>query len=70
MDDHDDRAATRRAQDDGWGAFSLVVAGVALWGGVGWLVGRWLDNQLPVMVGLLLGMAGGLSLVWLRYGRP
>lgn len=63
--------AVRRARDeaDAWGAFGLVTSGVAVWGGVGALFGAWLDSGIPVMVGLLVGMAGGLFLVWFRYGR-
>lgn len=63
------RGEGRRAQDDGWGAFGLLVAGVAVWGGAGYLVSRWLDNQLFVMLGLLLGMGTALYGVWFRYGR-
>ena len=40
-----------------------------VWGGIGYLLGERFDNQLFVLVGLLLGMGGGLYLVWFRYGR-
>jgi hypothetical protein len=40
-----------------------------VWGGVGALVGAWLDSRVPVAIGLLVGMAAGLYLVWFRYGR-
>ncbi|MDQ1643270.1 MAG: hypothetical protein QOJ90_2621 [Actinomycetota bacterium] len=55
---------------DAWGAVSLLGAGLVFWGGLGWLVSRWLDNTVFLMLGLLLGMGGALYLVWLRYGRP
>jgi F0F1-type ATP synthase assembly protein I len=61
--------AARRNEADAWGAFGLVVSGVLVWGGVGWLLSQWLDNPVPVPVGLLVGMAAGLYLVWFRYGR-
>ena len=61
-------ASGRKGEADAWAAFSLIIAGVLVWGGVGWLVAEWLDNRLFVMLGLLLGMGGGLYLVWLRYG--
>lgn len=63
------RAGSRAGEQDAWGAFGLVASGVLVWGGVGALVGAWLDSSLPVLVGLLLGMGGGLYLVWFRYGR-
>lgn len=59
----------RAGEQDAWGAFGLVVSGVAVWGGVGGLVGAWLDSDIPVVIGLLLGMSAGLYLVWFRYGR-
>ncbi len=62
-------AAHRKGEQDAWGAFGLITSGVLFWGLVGGLVGAWLDSSLPVMVGLLLGMGGGLYLVWFRYGR-
>jgi len=60
----------RKGEQDAWGAFGLVVSGVLVWGVVGGLLGRWLDSRIPVLVGLLVGMAAGLYLVWFRYGRP
>jgi len=60
----------RRAQNQAWDAFSLIAAGVAFWGGVGWLLSEWLDNRLFVMFGILLGASGALYLVWVRYGKP
>jgi F0F1-type ATP synthase assembly protein I len=59
----------RQGESDAWAAFSLIIAGVVFWGGIGWLVSEWLDQRVFVMLGLLLGMGGGLYLVWFRYGR-
>ena len=59
----------RKGEADAWNAVSLVLAGMILWGGVGWLVGRWLAVPALTGVGLVVGTAGGLVLVWLRYGR-
>ncbi len=59
----------RKGEADAYAALGLVVSGVLVWGGVGYLVSEWLDNTAFVMVGLLLGMGAGLYLVWFRYGR-
>jgi F0F1-type ATP synthase assembly protein I len=59
----------RKGEADAWGALGLVISGVVVWGGVGWLLSEWLDNQVFVMLGLLLGMGAALYLVWFRYGR-
>jgi ATP synthase protein I len=59
----------RSGEADAWSAFSYVLSGMLLWGGVGWFLSRWLDSQVPLALGLMGGTAGGLVLVWLRYGR-
>jgi hypothetical protein len=46
-----------------------MMAGVFVWGGLGWLVAEWLDNRIFLMLGILLGMGAALYLVWVRYGR-
>ncbi|MCU1674790.1 MAG: hypothetical protein JWN77_2903 [Frankiales bacterium] len=62
-------AGGRKGEQDAWGAFGLMISGVAVWGGVGWLVSEWLDNRVFLMLGLLLGMGAALYLVWFKYGR-
>ena len=64
-----ERRAGREASNDAWGAFGLMVSGVVVWGGAGYLVSRWTGHQLFTMVGLLVGMATALYGVWFRYGR-
>jgi ATP synthase protein I len=66
-DDHD--AVARQGEADAWNAFSLVLSGMLVWGGVGWLLSRWLDSRAPIGIGLMVGTGAGLALVWLRYGR-
>ena len=53
--------------NDGYTALSYLISGVLVWGGVGWLVDAWLGTRGFVAVGLVLGAAGGVALVWLRY---
>lgn len=59
----------RKGEADAWNAFSLVLSGMLVWGGAGWLLSRWLDQRAWTGVGLMVGTAAGLALVWLRYGR-
>lgn len=60
---------SRREQNAAWNAVSLIMAGVLFWGGIGWLVARWLDNQIFLAAGVMLGAGAALYLVWVRYGR-
>ena len=64
-----DRNADRKAHHDAWGASGLLMSGVIVWGGAGYLVSEWLDNQLFTMVGLLTGTGTALYGIWFRYGR-
>lgn len=59
----------RRGEADAWNAISLILSGMIVWGAVGWLLSEWLDNRLPLALGLVLGTGAGTALVWLRYGR-
>lgn len=67
--DDGERRAERQAANDAWSAFGLMLSGVVVWGGAGYLVARWTGHQLFTMVGLLVGMATALYAVWFRYGR-
>lgn len=59
----------RKGEADAWNAFSYVLSGMLVWGGVGWLVSRWLGSTAWIGLGLMVGTAAGIALVWLRYGR-
>ena len=67
--DDGERRAERQAANDAWGAFGLMVSGVVVWGGAGYLLARWTGHQLFTLVGLLVGMGAALYGVWFRYGR-
>ncbi len=48
---------------DGYTYLSYLIGGMALYGFIGWLVGRW--TGLPVLfpVGMVIGLALGVALV-------
>lgn len=44
-----------------------LLAGILVWGGVGWLLDRWLGTWPWLFaIGVLLGFGAGLYLVWIR----
>ena len=65
----EDSSLRRQGEADAWNAFSYVLSGMLVWGGAGWLLSRWLGSQAWLGLGLVVGTAAGLGLVWLRYGR-
>jgi len=53
----------------GWEVFSYLLAGMATYGGLGWLIGHFTRIQLLFPIGMLVGLA--ISLCWIvyKYGR-
>ena len=51
-----------------WSIIGTLIAGVLAWGGIGWLLDRWLGTSYLVAVGIVVGMAGAFYLIIKRYG--
>lgn len=53
----------------GYTVLSYLLAGPLLYGGIGFGLHHWLGWSWAVPVGVLVGVAVSLYLVWFRYGR-
>lgn len=54
----------------GWSVLSYLIAGMLVWGFVGWLIDRWLHlGGVAIAIGVVVGMAGGVYLVVRRIGK-
>jgi F0F1-type ATP synthase assembly protein I len=53
---------------DGIAALSYILAGLILYGFLGWLGDRWLGTSFLLPLGLILGLALGVFLIIKRYG--
>jgi ATP synthase protein I len=53
-----------------WAIVGTLVSGVLVWGGIGYLVDRWLGTD-PVFlaIGLMVGAGASMYLVIVRYGK-
>ena len=49
---------------------SYLISGPLVYGGLGWLLDRWLDTEFFVPIGLVFGMALSFYVIVLRYVRP
>lgn len=57
------------AANVGWTALGYLIAGIAVWGFVGWLVDHWLGTRgIAIGIGVIVGAAGGIYLVMRRLG--
>lgn len=57
-----------RGGGDPWAAFGYLVAGVAVYGAIGYGFGAWLHARFLTAVGVVLGAALGLYLVIRQFG--
>ena len=63
----DDRREMWHQLDSGWTMSIELITATFVWGGIGWLVDRWLGSGPWVMVGgFLVGFATGMYLIYLR----
>ncbi|MGL5856939.1 MAG: hypothetical protein ACRC35_00760 [Angustibacter sp.] len=56
------------AESAAWNIVATLMSGLLGFGLPAWLVGRVLGWEWLVGVGLLVGMAAALTVVWFRYG--
>lgn len=52
---------------DPWAAFGYLVAGVAFYGFLGWGLAWWLNAPYLIPLGILIGVAFGMYLVFHEY---
>jgi F0F1-type ATP synthase assembly protein I len=53
----------------GWAVVSYLIGGMVLYGGIGWLIGRWTHIAALLPIGLLLGIGLSLALIIFRFTR-
>jgi ATP synthase protein I len=53
----------------GWSIVSYLIGGMLLYGGIGWLIGRWTHIEALTGVGILVGIGLSLALIIFRFAR-
>lgn len=54
---------------DGYTALAYMISGIGLYGGLGWLLDRWLDTGFFLPTGLIVGGALGVYLIARRFNK-
>jgi ATP synthase protein I len=62
-------ADSRSKENAGWTLFGYLLSGMAVYGGIGWLAGRWTGIPLLFPAGLFVGLGAAILLIVLKYGR-
>lgn len=58
-----------QAADSGWVLMVELIAATFTWGGIGWLLDRWLGTAPWFMItGFVIGWSTGIYLAWVRHG--
>ena len=58
-----------QSRGDPWHAFGYLVAGVGVYGLIGWALDRWLGTTFLVVIGILFGAGLGIFMTWARFNR-
>lgn len=59
----------RRGIDQGMTIISYLVAGLLVYGGIGWLLDWWLKTSFLLPSGIIVGAVAGIYMIIRRYGR-
>ncbi len=63
-------ALAPRGEDVAWSALGTLLGGPITWGGIGWLLDRWLGTSpLLTAIGVVVGSLTAFGIVYLRFGR-
>jgi ATP synthase protein I len=60
---------SEQSRGDPWHAFGYLVAGVGVYGLIGWALDRWLGTTFLVVIGILFGAGLGIFMTWARFNR-
>lgn len=53
-----------------WALMGTLASGILVWGGIGFLVDRWIGLRWVFLpAGMLIGVGASIYLVYVRYGR-
>jgi F0F1-type ATP synthase assembly protein I len=52
----------------GWSITGTMLSGIIVWGGVGWVLDRWLETRIFTLVGTILGLTVAIYLIVVKYG--
>jgi F0F1-type ATP synthase assembly protein I len=54
---------------DGWRILSYLLGGMILYGGIGWLIGRWTGISALFPIGMLFGLGLAVAMIIFRFTR-
>jgi F0F1-type ATP synthase assembly protein I len=55
--------------NDGWRIFGSMISGMALYGGIGWLIGHWTGVSILFPLGMFFGLALAVLGIFVRFAK-
>ncbi len=65
----DPLAPPQTIASEGWAVLSTLIAGIAVWAGIGYGLDRAFGISALLPIGMLLGMVASIYLIVVKYGR-
>ncbi|MFI0351355.1 AtpZ/AtpI family protein [Actinomadura sp. 9N407] len=65
----DDDQGHQNFTNAAWSIPSYIMSGMAVYGGLGWLLDRWWGTSAMLPIGVLVGLGLSLYLIYVRFGR-
>ena len=66
-----DRGDAWKGANEAWDVIGLLLSGILVCGGLGWLLDRWFDfHYLFLPIGMVLGAGISIWLIYLKHGKP
>ena len=65
MNEQQNFRTRKSTSDDPWAIFRRLVSGILIYGGLGWLIGSWLNKvEMFVAAGVILGISLALYMTF------
>ena len=65
MSEQNNFRTRKTTSDDPWAIFGRLVSGILIYGGLGWLIGTWVNKvEMFVAAGVILGIALALYMTF------
>ncbi len=65
MNEQQNFRTRKSTSDDPWAIFGRLVSGILIYGGIGWLIGSWLNKvEMFVAAGVILGISLALYMTF------
>jgi F0F1-type ATP synthase assembly protein I len=65
VSEHNNFRTRKTTSDDPWAIFGRLVSGILIYGGLGWLIGTWVNKvEMFVAAGVILGISLALYMTY------